>query len=55
MPNFMLTFNIILEVLRNNRLQQQMCLLPASEILPPQLSETVTWQFEIYLEGSDSG
>lgn len=27
-----------------------MCLLPASEILPPQLSRTVTWQYEICLE-----
>lgn len=27
-----------------------MCLLPASEILPPQLSRTVIWQYEIYLE-----
>lgn len=45
----MLTFNIILEISEitgcNNK-----CLLPASEILPPQLSRTVTWQYEIYLE-----
>lgn len=33
---------------RNNRLQQQTHLLPASEILPPRPAMTVTRQFEIY-------
>lgn len=32
-----------------------MCLRPASEILPPQLANIATWQFETDLEGSDSG